>query len=157
MGIAISHHSRRFGDASQPAEPPIHWPAAIIGLIVAIGIVVGVSWLATLRRPDQRPPTHAASPAAQESLAVAPTPIPAPVLQPTPAPAERVTVAQTRGLGVNLRAMPGEKSARIKTLPEGTQLEVVGPDERIGGVVWRNVRDPGGTVGWVAASFLKNP
>ena len=73
--------------------------------------------------------------------------------QASSAAAEQVKVANTRGAGVNLRTTPGERAPRMKTIPEGTSLVVVGPDEAVDGVAWRNVRDTSGAVGWVAASF----
>jgi hypothetical protein len=138
-----------------PDEPPIHWPSAVVGLVLAMAVVVGVSWFASLRRPDVRVAGHVATVAAEAEPVVAPvvTPIPPPVATPAPV-AERVRVANTRGVGVNLRAAAGERAGRIKTLAEGVLLELVGPDQPVDGVVWRNVRDPNGAVGWVSASFV---
>jgi hypothetical protein len=39
-------------------------------------------------------------------------------------------------------------------VPEYTALVVIGPDRQIDGLVWRNVRVPNGSDGWIAASFL---
>lgn len=139
------------------AEAPIHWPSAVIGLALAIAVVVGVSWLASAREVD-RSAIRSQSPraiAAEAVPAPPPTPIPPPVAERTPPPAtEQARVANTNGLGVNLRAAAGGRAARLKTLPDGTQLDVLGPEERADGMLWRNVREPGGTAGWVAASFL---
>jgi hypothetical protein len=121
---------------------------------------VGVSWLASPRPREVRalngPPagTVLAADAAQPVPTAIPTPIPAPALAAAPTPAvQRLRVANTNGSGVNLRAKPGEKAQRIKTVPEGTTLEVVGGTELADGIQWRNVREPGGGVGWVSASF----
>lgn len=136
---------------------PIHWPSAVIGLILAVLLVVGVSWLA---QPGRRSTRVAAAsvPASIQAPAepvIAPTPIAQPALQPTPAPAvERVRVSGTNGSGVNLRGKAGERGQRIKTLAEGTTLELVGPDEQSDGLTWRNVRDSVGATGWVAAKFV---
>jgi hypothetical protein len=95
------------------------------------------------------------SAAAQPVQAVVPTPIPAPVLTPEPAPApERVKVSFANGSGVNLRARAGERGQRLKSIPEGTLLEVIGTDETADGTIWRNVRDAGGTTGWMSGKFL---
>jgi SH3-like domain-containing protein len=55
---------------------------------------------------------------------------------------------------VNLRARAGERGQRIKTVPEGATLELVGVDEQADGITWRNVREPGGATGWVTARFV---
>jgi len=138
-----------------PHEAPIHWPSAIVGLVLAVVVVVGVSWLAQPGRRATRV-AEAAVPASVQAPAepvIAPTPIPQPAVQPAP-PVERVRVAGTNGSGVNLRAKAGERGQRLKTLAEGTALELVGGDEQSDGLTWRNVREPGGTSGWVAARFV---
>jgi hypothetical protein len=122
----------RFIDDLQSVEtlsaPPIHWPSALVGLVLAVTLVVGVTWLASIRRPDARVPVReapAVSPMAETEppVVVIPTPIPPPpVRDPAPAAPERLKVANTRGQGVNLRADASERAARIKVLPEGTLL-----------------------------------
>ena len=62
-----------------------------------------------------------------------------------------LVVAGTQGTGVRLRRTPGGDALRV--YPEGTRLEQLGPDQDVGGVVWRNVRAPDGQEGWVAAEF----
>jgi hypothetical protein len=117
-------------------------------------VVVGVSWLAAPRASD-RAIALAASAAVVPTPAapvVQPTPIPAPPV-PTPAP-ERVKVSFANGSGVNLRAQAGERAQRLKTMPEGTTLDVIGADQTADGIVWRNVRDASGTTGWMAGKFL---
>jgi hypothetical protein len=154
----------RFIDDLQSVEtlsaPPIHWPSALVGLVLAVTLVVGVTWLASIRRPDARVPVReapAVSPMAETEppVVVIPTPIPPPpVRDPAPAAPERLKVANTRGQGVNLRADASERAARIKVLPEGTLLEPVAGPEGAGGGVWQHVREPSGAVGWVASSFV---
>lgn len=140
-------------------EPaPIHWPSAIVGLLLAIAMVVFVNSLAAGRKSGpiaREAPTAVGAQAAQIAPVAEPTPIPAPVVEPPAQPTvEHVRVANTRGSGVNMRSGPGERSMRIKTLNEGAALEIVGPDSRVDNVVWRNVRDNSGTSGWVAGTFL---
>jgi hypothetical protein len=153
MSVAFSQS--RMLDRSLPAssDPPIHWPSAVVGLVLAVIVVVGTTWLAQPRRAAQRPAQAAPAAQAVAEPAVAPTPIPQPVVQ-APPPPERVRVAGTNGAGVNLRARAGERGPRIKTLPEGTVLEVAGADEQADGMLWRNVREPGGQAGWVVARFV---
>lgn len=159
MSVAISQLTSRIRSVNATDSAPIHWPSALIGLALAVFVVVGVSWLAAPRRDDR--PLVAASTASVAPVAapaeriIAPTPIPAPVVtsEPTPAP-ERVKVSFTNGSGVNLRARAGERGQRLKTVPEGTILEVVGGEEKADGIAWRNVRDAAGTSGWVASKFV---
>jgi hypothetical protein len=157
MSIAITHLTSRLRSVNATDDAvPIHWPSALVGLVLAVFVVVGVSWLAAPRRTD-RPlvASSATAASAQSAPAVVPTPIPAPVVtaEPTPAP-ERVKVSFANGSGVNLRARAGERGQRLKSVPEGTVLEVIGGDETADGIAWRNVRDANGTAGWMASKFL---
>jgi uncharacterized protein YraI len=65
-----------------------------------------------------------------------------------------VRVANTDGQGVSLRAQPSTRAARLALIREGSTLEVIGPDQQAEGRTWRNVRQPGGQSGWVAADYL---
>jgi hypothetical protein len=160
MSVAITQLTSRIRSVNATDSVPIHWPSALIGLALAVFVVVGVSWLAAPRRADRSlvasSSAAATAPAAAPAApVVAPTPIPAPVVtpQPTPAP-ERVKVSFTNGSGVNIRARAGERGQRLKTVPEGTLLEIVGGDETADGIAWRNIRDAAGTTGWVASKFV---
>ncbi len=153
------------------SDVPIHWPSAIAGLVIATTLVVAVSSFAAARRSAQpatrtaqvsAPPTaetqadtSRADPAVQRADASQPAQVsvtePAP---PAPHQGERLRVAQTGGSGANLRSAAGERGPRIKTLGEGAILETVGPDQRINGTVWRNVRDTNGAVGWISGSLV---
>ncbi len=154
MSVAFSQSRAFERRLAAPIEAPIHWPSAVVGLVLAVLVVVGVSWLAQPRRLDARV-AQAPVPSIQAppEPTVVPTPIPQPAVQPTPV-AERLRVAGTNGSGVNLRGRAGERGQRIKTVPEGTVLELVGADEQADGMTWRNVREPGGATGWVAAKFI---
>jgi hypothetical protein len=161
MGIAVSQLTTRLRSVNATTEPAIHWPSAVVGLFLAVVVVVGVSWLAAPRPREARtvsgPPAGTVMAGAPEAAAPVATPVPTPI--PAPAIAEpqttvqKLRVANTNGSGVNLRAKPGEKGQRLKTVPEGTTLEVIGGVEVLDGIQWRNVREPGGGVGWVAATF----
>lgn len=63
-----------------------------------------------------------------------------------------VYVANTEGEGVYLRRTPSIDD-RSYAVPEGTQLDVLGPDVSADGVVWRPVEDPSGKRGWVPAHY----
>jgi hypothetical protein len=156
MSIAFPQLTSRLRSDNATPVPPIHWPSAFVGLFLAICLVVGVSWLAAPRRVLQPLAVASAQSAAPESAPqVQPTPIPAPVVvAPEPPPVERVKVAFTNGSGVNLRARASERAQRLRTMPEGTVLEIVGADETADGQTWRNVRDTTGTSGWVSGKFV---
>ena len=63
-------------------------------------------------------------------------------------------IANTEGQGANMRQRPSTTAPILRTLPEGTVVEVIGDETQAEGRAWRNVRDPGGATGWVAAELL---
>jgi hypothetical protein len=156
MSVAFPQLTSRLRSVNATDVHPIHWPSALVGLGLAVLVVVGVSWLAAPRRADRVmvPPSSAVAPPVPSSVAVVPTPIPPPPPpRPTPVP-EKVKVSGTNGSGVNLRASAGERGQRLKTVSEGTVLEIVGADQTSDGLTWRNVRDATGATGWVASKFV---
>ncbi len=80
-----------------------------------------------------------------------------PVFGPTtPTPTQGppvMVVANTGGQGVWLRRSP-TAGDRVKAWPEGTRMTVVGQDKQAEGLIWKNVKDPAGNVGWVPAQYL---
>jgi hypothetical protein len=90
------------------------------------------------------------TPTAEPSAAPKPAePSPAP---PAAKPAgEQVRVKE----GANLRERPGQAAPVVKTVPEGTILQVVGGDQPMDGMTWKNVRDESGAQGWMAAELLE--
>lgn len=91
------------------------------------------------------------------ALIVTPT---APAAPPTPVAAAslavggKVTVKGTGGSGLNMRSGAGSAQPRVKTLAEGSVLEVIGGPKEANGFTWWQVRDAAGTSGWVASQFL---
>jgi hypothetical protein len=55
------------------------------------------------------------------------------------------------------RSPPGNTGPVVTVLPENTPLVVTGTDRTVDGIVWRQVRAPGGADGWIAASFVSSP
>jgi polysaccharide biosynthesis protein PslG len=96
------------------------------------------------RRGGERQETAAAQPQNQEASAA----------PPPPAASERLRVAGTDGTGVNLRTAPSLSASRIKTVPEGATLIALGSPRDSEGRSWRNVREPDGSEGWVAAEYV---
>jgi hypothetical protein len=68
-----------------------------------------------------------------------------------PAAGARLAVAGTGTEGLFLRDNPGGNI--LKTLPEGTAVEKLG-EQNIDGVLWFNIREPGGLSGWSSSAFL---
>ena len=71
----------------------------------------------------------------------------------TPAP-ERVRVA-VAAQGANVRREPGTTGAVLRSLPNGAELVVVGPDRTAEGQAWRNVRSPDGSEGWIVGAAVE--
>ncbi len=72
----------------------------------------------------------------------------------TVAAGEQVRVSGTGASGLFLRKDPGKTAEKVKTLPEGAVLDIIGANKTVDDIVWRNVRDAAGSEGWVAASFV---
>ena len=64
---------------------------------------------------------------------------------------EIFVVIGTEREGLKLRRTPGGE--QLGTYREFTRLEQIGPDQDVNGMLWRNVRAPGGPEGWVAAEY----
>ncbi len=43
---------------------------------------------------------------------------------------------------------------KLRVWPDGTEMVIVGGDQIVEGVTWKNVRDPVGNVGWVAKQYF---
>jgi Bacterial SH3 domain len=68
---------------------------------------------------------------------------------------ERARVVNTEGQGANMRAEPSPGGTLVRTVIEGTELELIGAEREGGGRLWRNVRDPAsGASGWIASELL---
>jgi hypothetical protein len=112
------------------------------------------------------PPSIGAVPGLQPGggtvIGAAPTASPKPEASPAPAAdnpgaateANKVKVKESDGTGANLRDKPGQTGTVVKTIPEGTVLEVIGEDKQMDGKAWKNVKDEEGTTGWMASELL---
>ncbi|MCC7370119.1 MAG: SH3 domain-containing protein [Chloroflexi bacterium] len=72
-----------------------------------------------------------------------------------PTNGEKVKVVNTGETGANMRERPGATAPVVKTVPEGTVLQVIGADQQMDGRGWRNVRDDEGKQGWIVGEFLE--
>jgi hypothetical protein len=95
-------------------------------------------------------PSRTESGAASQAAATA-TPPPLPT--PTP-PARYARVANTNGLGANLRRAAATSSPVVTVAPENSIVQVLGPEQQGEGRVWRQVEDNRGNQGWVPTDFL---
>jgi len=68
---------------------------------------------------------------------------------------ERVEVYGTGGTGANLRARPSRSGSVLKSVPDGSQLTIVGENEQADGVTWRNVETEDGLTGWLSTEVIK--
>lgn len=142
----------------------------VLVLIVLVGFLLfrfGMSFFEASRPDPSTLPTSTAGPvvvpptlAATGSPGVGASPSPggtiiSPAASPSPsAPGVRVKVVNTEGQGANMRQRPSTTSPVLRTLPEGTVVEAIGGEQQAEERAWRNVRDPGGATGWVAAELL---
>lgn len=83
------------------------------------------------------------------------TSAPAAAQNPDPEGGPRFKVGDTGGTGANLRDKPGQTGTVVKTIPEGSVVEVVGEDRQMDGKTWKNIKDDSGTAGWMAAELLE--
>jgi hypothetical protein len=95
---------------------------------------------------------------AAASPTVEPTRIPPPNLSSGAAPSgagPRAKVVNTDGQGANMRSEPSPSGTLVRTIREGSELEVIGDEREAGGRRWRNVRDPAsGASGWIVSDLL---
>jgi hypothetical protein len=140
----------------------------VLVLIVAVGYALlrfGMSFFEA-GRPD--PTTQAAltpgvvvTPPALASPGPGASPSPgagtiiAPVSSPSPAAGTRMKIANTDGQGANMRRTPSTTAPVVRTLTEGTVVEVIGAEMNAEGRSWRNVRhEQTGDTGWIASELL---
>ena len=93
----------------------------------------------------------------RQAATAPPSAAPAPAPSPSPQGASSGAsgrVGNTEGAGLNLREAPSATAPVTATLPEGTVVEVLGPDRQAEGRSWKNVRSPDAGSGWVAAEYV---
>jgi hypothetical protein len=129
-------------DAAKPTAAPNPTNPANAGSLAA-------SPPAASPQVAERPTVVVPSP----TLMASPTPAPSP----TPAlpPAVSAKVVNTDGQGANMRRTASVSAQRVKLIPEGTIVELLGPEVRGDGYGWRNVRDADGSAGFVIVDYLQ--
>ncbi|MBX3057082.1 MAG: SH3 domain-containing protein [Anaerolineae bacterium] len=160
------------------SQGPTPWRYLGLGVVVTIvSLVIALALAnALLRRPplevDPAAPTLIILTAPPSPIpsptSVLPTPSPIPTFTPIPTPDQAIAppeitvdyyaiVADTGGVGANLRGGPSTSNALIVVANEGELLLVIGgpsPDEP-NNRVWWQVERADGTQGWVAGEFLQ--
>jgi len=95
--------------------------------------------------------TDTATPTAQPEPTATETPTAAPT---TPEPVT-AKVSGTEGDGLRLREGPGLNYDKIRTLPEGTLVQIIGGPVEADGHQWFNIIDDLGNEGWCAGDWLE--
>lgn len=106
---------------------------------------------APLSLQTAQPTVAAATGAGGSSQSIVPTP----PITPTTALDVRFRVTGTGTEGLFLRPQPSVDGAPIKTLPEGSEVTIIGEDQVMPDRVWKHIRDDAGSEGWASAEFLK--
>ncbi len=141
---------------------PSEWGFLLGTLALALLICGGGFWYLqrSLAAALGGPPTATPRPMPVASPTPRPTPTP---LEPTPTPTLPPTVqvgifVKVTGAGdpgLSFRRAPGLQAERIRFLPEGTVMRVIGGPQEADGLTWWQLEDPQtGEQGWAAGSYL---
>lgn len=107
------------------------------------------------RTPIPRPPAGSATPADLATDTSGPAiPDETPTLSPIIVGHE-VIIVGTGGLGVSVRADPGQGSDRLFIVLDGERLQVIGGPEEADGLQWWHLRAPSGEEGWGVERYLQ--
>jgi len=151
------------------ALAPYRTALILIGVLVLIVVVGYLLFSVAMRYFESGRPEPGSSPNATPAPVVVPgppspgpSPSPSTLIQPaaspspspSPAAGVRMKIVNTDSQGANMRQRPSTTAPVLRTLPEGAVVEVIGGETNAEGRSWRNVRDPGGATGWVAADLL---
>ena len=133
---------------------------AIVGLIAIIAISALIFFNGTRKPLVTAQPT--VEPSINESLLRdLPSPTPAPSAATSPPAVSGASggaqfrVFNTGTEGLFLRPDPNPNNEPIKTLPDGTIVTIIGEDSVGPDRVWKHVRDPEGSEGWVASDYVQ--
>ncbi|WP_376791961.1 SH3 domain-containing protein [Thermoflexus sp.] len=84
-----------------------------------------------------------------------PEPTPTPTLSPTIQVGGFAKVTGAGDQGLSFRKAPSLQAERIRFLPEGTIMKVIGGPEEADGLTWWQLEDPQtGEQGWAAGAYL---
>jgi hypothetical protein len=124
----------------------------VMGLGMIVLVIALLAGVAPLDGARSRPTTAASTTALPT---VTRTPVRLDVIAPTQAStsSETLIVRNTGGEGVSLRRAPGD-GERIAIWFDGTELIRLRGEQVAADRIWKQVRDPKGNEGWIAAEFL---
>jgi SH3 domain-containing protein len=120
--------------------------ALLLSVLAAVAILVV---LLRLQHPALTPFEVPARPSASAEQPRPTAPASAPGLV-------QFRVVNTGGTGLSMRPEPNTNTQPLKTLPEGMIVTIIGDDSVGADRVWKHVRDPDGTEGWVVSDFLQS-
>ena len=116
------------------------WLALCVVVLAGLAALLFALHLATTLRPD-------ANPAAADSS----VPVSAQAATES-APTMSVYVGNTDGVGAFVRRTPNLDD-HLSAWPDGTRLDIIGPDQTANGLTWENVRAPDGSEGWIPTQY----
>lgn len=64
------------------------------------------------------------------------------------------TVSGTGAMGLNIRSDAGTSHRLLRTIPDGSTVELIGGPKEANGYTWWEVRDDAGQTGWVIDPYL---
>jgi hypothetical protein len=137
------------------------WRILAIGAAIAIIVIFGLIFFSQNFSQNPRPlalPTE--DPFTGQTLPELPSATPpisatTQLASPGASGGAQFRVFNTGSDGLFLRSEPNTNNQPLKTLPEGMVVTIIGDDSVGPDRVWKHVRDPDGTEGWVAADFLQ--
>ncbi|MCC6176967.1 MAG: SH3 domain-containing protein [Chloroflexi bacterium] len=158
------HPTRMYEAAPRQSQMPrAQWIGLGLAAALAVALTAGLVFvILSIARPSETalaptPAPVAAGTAASQPGSIAEifaTSTPTIPATPTQVRRDRLQVANTDGQGANLRREPSSDGEKLTTLPDGTAVDVIGPNREAEGLTWRNVQESGGQSGWIAASYL---
>ena len=141
----------------RPGQTDLAWHEwLIIGAVCIAGLLLcavgGRSILAGFASPTTVP-TKIARPTFTPVPTATPSPTPTPT--PIPVPTEIAVGGFVRIVsGVNFRNEPSTQGQLIRTLADGVVLEVVGGPTNADNLIWWQLKDVDGSLGWAASQYL---
>jgi hypothetical protein len=155
------------GGSFLAALAPYRTVLVLVGVLVVIVVVGYLLFSIAMRYFESGRPSPGALPNATPAPVLVPglpspgpSPSPSTLIQPGPSPSPspaagaKMKIINTDSQGANMRQRPSTTAPVLRTLPEGTVVEVIGGETNAEGRGWRNVRDPGGATGWIASELL---
>ena len=139
------------------------WLGPAIGLgfglcaLLALGLLIGARPLSTDLSASALRPTAILATITPSPVVPTATPLPTPIPSPTPQGLHIGGAAMVSGTGsaLRLRSDPGLQTTTLKTITDGTRLQILEGPRQADGLIWWRLRDPSdGAEGWAAQTYL---